>query len=1254
MKLDVDLIMFLQIFLIGSVENEPDIHTKIIRVIETNIRDTDNKDQPVILFRSVTADYNFPEKKPQKEHLSTEGILKHNWPSKHFELIPSVVILAVSFSVDWGATEWQRREYIIHDKYNRLKAILSPRDIKIVVVAIRIGVGSIEKDVVDERISSLKRHLPLDSKSFVFLSPSEVTADNVYMKKISKSIRESSSLFYSTRIKQLKTVQKSITEKQYKGAVESILHARYNFKIAFYYEFQGQAGQSLRYYRMCYEALALSVETVDEELFEQVKTVAEMAHFKICNMLLYATSVIEAFQQFRTHMTRFSKLYSEHPWKHYAWVSDQYVVFAQLLELYAVNDSLPDADRAYYYHNAARYSQKRQMSFEKMRKEIDSQKVGELNCSAESGTTRNKSNSASGRELYKGMVLMPPRFIGASSQILDPVLDQLQPGSDESHRLFTEYSLDVEYRVNHGAVVMGLLNLALERTNGNFKRRKGFILSLIAEQNIKEENYSLAMRHLCTASELLTSEGWVAPSVAVLGLIMKCAILLGRPLEFLNAALTLYANASHLFLSRYEIEDLHLNVMSLLEATLANTHDDCRSRPRISEDCFQYNKLCVRNKAAFLTSSFVSLIDRPEYGSAVPEGDEAGTEERPVEFCLDEAHRVVDMSGGKKMFQVDVSFSSATVELGQKLTVRLSLTSRFMDEMAFDEMRVFFTDGAIVKHFVATRQPSADDSTRQSDVDHDETIPPNDVSVVNTTDRDENSAQFLMRRLASSEDVMNQFGSSNKDVIHTPLVFPPGKAVLFEFLIYISETGFASFLNPDAILCLERIELVLCQTSEPLDDVVTAQPGLVDEEVGDILASRASRREIVFDVAAFPDVVLKARRGPGKPLSLKDVIRYCFNEGFPTITIQKPSALISMVKPSATKDITTLLQGVVQRVNVFLKVGACDMLDGCVYLASDFTPSSAEDALFWYPDREALDTALQGGGDTSDEVLDGVHFHPIQLNDAMQPSQSYSLGSVCGAGSTLFLPLFVVSRFAGAISVKLRVEYVPRGRLKSSLSKEFVVRLNFVRPFDVSHSIVSGGVTHDNHLGTAFAGECSLLTTSLTCLNSLQYSLGVSSMTMELDSTGGDGMHLLGGESRSECDLLRNVGNTEGKNITTFPVCLRKNDCFAESIYFRCDEALVGGGDPPSSSFKTPQQIAAPTVLPVGRVRVQWRVQKKHVLRHTCGSRMSADGNRTSWLPKLGRSATLDPITEKFLHEGVVASAMGLSIFNIPQVKVRF
>ncbi len=779
-----------------------------------------------------------------------------------------------------------------------------------------------EKDVLDERISSLKRHLQVDSKSFACVSVAELAPENSYMKKISKSVRESSFAYYTGRIKQLKGVLKSISEKYKPGAVESMLHARYNFKIAFFYEFQGQAAQSLKYYRQCYQALSLSIETIDEELFEQVKTVAEMAHFKIGHMLLYATSVIEAFQQFKTHMTRFSKLYSEHPWKHYAWVSDQYVVFAQLLELYAVNDSLPDADRAYYYHNAARFSQKRQLSFEKMRGELEASGTGAL-----SGEAARKSASATaaapGRETYKGMILMPPRFIGSAAQVLDPVLDQLQTGSEDAQRLFTEYSLEQELRVDHGAIVMGLLALALERVNPNFKRRKGFILSLIAEQNIKEENFGLALRHLCTASELLTSEGWVAPSVAVLGLIMKCAVLLGRPLEYLNAALTLYANASTLFLSRYEVEELHLNVASLLEASLANPHSHALSKPTIARDCFHLQKLFVRHQSAFLTTSFVPLVDKPEYGSAPAEG-------RPVEYCLDAAHCCVDMSLTKKMFHVGVWYESAVVELGQKLRVRLTLTSRFMDELAFDEMRVHFTDDAIVKRFLAAAASDALEGGDAADGTGDE-------------DKGEGnrSKSFLLQRLHSSEELVSQFGSTNKDVLRAPLVFAPNRPVQFEFDIFISEAGFAAFLNPEAVLCMERVELVLSAPARGADEELD---GAVDEEL------HVAPKQVVFDVAAFPEVVLKARKGPGKPVTLRDAIRYCYNDAFPTITVQKPSALVAMIKPAGEQPLS-LLQGVLQRVNVYLKVGACDMLDGCVHLSSDFTPSREEDALFYHPTR---------------------------------------------------------------------------------------------------------------------------------------------------------------------------------------------------------------------------------------------------------------------------------------------------------------
>jgi hypothetical protein len=164
----------------------------------------------------------------------------------------------------------------------------------------------------------------------------------------------------------LKSAEKGITER-FRAPIEMLLRGRYNFKIAFLYEFQRQQGQVLQHYRQCYQYLASAVDSIDENMMDQIKFVAEIAHFKICNLLLSNGSISEAFAQFRSHIGRYIKIYCEFPWNHFAWISKQFLVFVQLLEKYSVPETVPDADRAYYYHNAAVFTQKRKACYDKIR-----------------------------------------------------------------------------------------------------------------------------------------------------------------------------------------------------------------------------------------------------------------------------------------------------------------------------------------------------------------------------------------------------------------------------------------------------------------------------------------------------------------------------------------------------------------------------------------------------------------------------------------------------------------------------------------------------------------------------------------------------------------------------------------------------------------------------------------------------------------------------------------------------------------------
>jgi hypothetical protein len=359
----------LQVFILGAIENEPDLNSRLIKLFESVHLDIGTNEISPPHFKSVPVHYPFTEKRPAKEILSTEGVLKFSWPLKHFEYIPSVVLFCVPVGVDWSATEWIRRELAMQEKFSKLKTTLSTREVKVIVLMFKVDAGAMGKEVLDDRVSSFKRHAQADSKSFVYFHQHEPVSDNATVRRLYKTIRESSFSYYAGNIERFKTIEKIIGEKG-KGAIEHMLLARYSFKIAFLNEFQDQTNYSLRFYRQCYHNLTVALESIDECLYEQVKAVGEIAYFKICRLLLLQRNIEEACQQFRNHLLLFTKLYSKHPWVHSTCVANQFLVFCQLLDRFGVSDILPYADRSFYYQNAARFTMDRMNHFTRSRKNV--------------------------------------------------------------------------------------------------------------------------------------------------------------------------------------------------------------------------------------------------------------------------------------------------------------------------------------------------------------------------------------------------------------------------------------------------------------------------------------------------------------------------------------------------------------------------------------------------------------------------------------------------------------------------------------------------------------------------------------------------------------------------------------------------------------------------------------------------------------------------------------------------------------------
>jgi len=373
------------------------------------------------------------------------------------------------------------------------------------------------------------------------------------LKRVNKSIREHSSYYYSLSTRKVKVIDTNTN----RGIYDSLLTARYAFKIAQFNEFQGHKMQASKCYRQCCQTLMECLYNIDEEYMDQVKILADYANFKLCNNMLKNNMLKEAYVQFKSFVSIFMKAGNAYPWRHYAWLSDQYLMFAQLLDKYNITEGL-EADKSYYYENAARFQSKRQESWlsHLQKKENES---GNINTKAPGDLLKDIMDST-----YKGMMLSSPVYVGGYPQLIDPVLDQNIPKDNEIEKVYELYIEDMEVKIEHGKQVNSLLKLAHDAIDPSHRRRRAQIRNLLAEQYTIEGNYDLAMMNLTPAIELLSSEGWSDAVIPILTKKIDCAIFLGRPREYIVAALMLYSLTRNNPLKSSEALQIHNDIMSVL------------------------------------------------------------------------------------------------------------------------------------------------------------------------------------------------------------------------------------------------------------------------------------------------------------------------------------------------------------------------------------------------------------------------------------------------------------------------------------------------------------------------------------------------------------------------------------------------------------------------------------------------------------------------------------------------------------------
>ena len=649
----------------------PRVHDELIAQLYLHAKH-DPKHEVSMKYECIAPDHIFKEKSPSKDHPSSDGILKLDWMHKHCSVVPSLMIFTAAFGTDWPAGEWIRRETTIIERITHLKHNMQQRDVKVILILMKFGHNTIDKDVLDERLNAIKRHCQLDSKSFVVLSSKDLaTGLKDSMKRLTKAVRDFSAGYYVSQGKRLRGMERLIRPSEY------LLIARMNFKVAFFYEFQLQMSRALRNYKQCYASLVdlHKLSKVKTEIMSQIKAVAELVNFKLCQMQLKSGSVKEASQQFRQHVKVFGASSSHFLWIDHAWAADQYLIYVSLLTHFSINTNHTDADRSYYYHRAALCTQMRQTAFQQRQR---------TNSVEEIETLFNK---------YSGLVAEEPKYFGsspryinnstvpskltASSAVTGPPLDSTDFWSISLH-----YQFLAEEKVNHTDEILALLQKSLKNINPLHKRRKSHIRSLIAKQLMSIGDYDMASAHLSALIDFLHREQWSFCAIPVLRKKMLCAVYLGRPREYIPAALKLYKIAvlDEFFESEDRME-LHRDVMSVIQNSEKPTAEFLEG---------------IRDTDSKINdNNYVSLPLRPEYGAAA-------IDTHPPEYFLPDSYTVElgDLSNG--LFQIDISYEKKAIEIGHHVVSHLSVTSLFQDVVCFTEMFAHFTDDVIIQKFVHT------------------------------------------------------------------------------------------------------------------------------------------------------------------------------------------------------------------------------------------------------------------------------------------------------------------------------------------------------------------------------------------------------------------------------------------------------------------------------------------------------------------------------------------------------------------------
>ena len=475
-----------------------------------------------------------------------------------------------------------------------------------------------------------------------------------------------------------------------------LARARYNFKAGYFCDFQGLPHYSIGYYRKAFQALVSVIENVEGDSREAVLFFAELTNFKICSYSLSLAKSLstsgnlsarkaeeadqaneDAFKQFDFMVRSLKDLNVSRG--HNEWMCKQSLILLGLVENldFAKNMKVNVGE---YYIMAAKYAIKARNTSSKGICDVlqgSPSREGPDNFVTRLGFTHGKHCNGNGSDAHRSE-------------------DGIFRGLDLPSTAMT-----------HDGLIDELLQKAYTYLSATHPRRKAFVLTMQCEQCMQQGNFAAAMTKLEPMIREIQSDKWGVHLVLLfLRKKMACAMYLGRLEDYIDSALRLYSLTvaqqpqetalNTAVLSRYEIEELHRDLLSVLS-------DFGRGPP--SQESLDIPFSPPSNKP----TNYTSVPHRPEFGMSC-------TEDLAYVLPANYVYTASTLSSSIHPRLIDVRVElgrRTTYEIGDTVHAKLCITSLFLSRISFAEVVVKWSFGSLEHRFTHRTEDGVEEVDKQ-------------------------------------------------------------------------------------------------------------------------------------------------------------------------------------------------------------------------------------------------------------------------------------------------------------------------------------------------------------------------------------------------------------------------------------------------------------------------------------------------------------------------------------------------------------